>query len=146
MDKSIYLESLHRNMKLLRTSRKLSQEKLSFNLNTARTTYACYENGVVLPDLYMLDALASFYKINLETLVMRDITKGTLSRIYISGESSESSELINTFHKLSAMSKCLIMQRMQLLHEREDAFYKTHDDYSMHNASLYRTDVSDTIK
>ena len=138
MDRSTYLESLCKNMRILRTSKKLSQEKISSKLNTARTTYSSYENGLFLPDLYTLDAIASFHKINLETLVMRDITKGTLNRIYVSGESSDSSELINTFHKLSAMSKCLIMQRMQMLNEREVAFYKIHDDFSMPDTMLYK--------
>ncbi|MBE6039304.1 MAG: helix-turn-helix transcriptional regulator [Anaerofustis stercorihominis] len=138
MERSAYLEFLCKNMRLLRTSRKLTQEKISLELNTARTTYSSYENGWFLPDLYMLDALASFYKIDLETLVMRDITKGTLGRIYLSGKGSESSELINTFHKLSAMSKCLIMQRMQILHERERAFYKIHDDYTIYNDISHR--------
>ena len=77
---------LAKNLKLLRTMRGISQDELSAAIYTARTTYASYENGTKVPSLPCIDAIASFYSIQLmqeeELMETREITEEEIAGSY----------------------------------------------------------------
>ena len=69
---SIFLSS---NLKLLRKNRKFSQEEVSKLLKLTRSSYSGYENGVAEPGLENLIKLSTFYKIPLDDLLKKDLSK-----------------------------------------------------------------------
>lgn len=123
---TINLETLSRNMKYLRLSRRLSQETLSADINLTRTTYVAFENGKKAPDLQTLDALAGFYGLSFDSLVNYDLTQGLMNRIYFAKENKELAELLNDYQALSVSSKYLLVQRMDVLLDTESSLYSDH--------------------
>ncbi|MFA5573646.1 MAG: helix-turn-helix domain-containing protein [Brumimicrobium sp.] len=70
----IYLAS---NLKLLRKSRKLSQEEVANTLKLTRSSYSGYENGIAEPGIENLLKLSKFYLIPLEDLLIKDLGKSS---------------------------------------------------------------------
>ena len=100
------LEVLCKNLKLLRTVHGMNQDELAAKIYITRSTYSAYETGSKVPDIQTLDALAAIYNIGFESLVNHDLSKGLLSRIYF------------------VASKNVIMERLDVLLEREAVFYQ----------------------
>lgn len=117
------LKLLSRNLKLLRITNGLSQEKLAEMLYITRTSYTDYENCTRSPDLQTLDALSRIYSINLDALVFCDLSQGPLYQIYLNEDHRKLSVLISEYENLSISSKSLVMERMNTLLEREEIFY-----------------------
>lgn len=120
---ALNLETLQKNMKLLRTARGISQEELADAIYLARSTYSAYETGVKPVDLQTLDALSAIYNISLDSLVNYDLSKGLFHRIYLSRENESLANLLNDYQSLSVASKALIIQRLDLLLRSEEALY-----------------------
>lgn len=121
---AVSLEILNKNMRLLRTSKGISQEELAAVIHLARTTYSAYETGVKTPDLQTLDALAALYDISFDSLVNHDLSEGLLNRIYFINDNEEMIDLLNAYQSLSVSSKFLIAQRLDVLLEKEDSLYR----------------------
>lgn len=120
---AVELETLRKNIKLLRTVRGISQEELSDAIHLARTTYSAYEKGTKPIDLQTLDALSAIYNISLESLVNYDLSEGLFHRIYLMQENESLADLLNDYQGLSVASKALIVQQLDLLLKREEALY-----------------------
>lgn len=116
-------EILHKNIKLLRHSKGISQEVLSSVIHLTRTTYSSYETGTKCLDLQTIDALARLYEISFDSLVNYDLSEGLLNRIYFSDDNKETADLLNTYQSLSVPSKFLVCQRLDILMEKEEALY-----------------------
>ena len=117
--------TLHKNLKLLRTMHSISQEDLSSAIHLARSTYSAYETGAKTPDLQTLDALAALYDISFDSLVNYDLSEGLLNRIYFANDNKEAIDLLNSYQGLSVSSKFLIAQRLDVLLEKEDSLYRS---------------------
>lgn len=63
------------NIKLLRKNRKLSQEDVAKSLGLTRSSYSGYENGVAEPSLENLIRISDYYKIPLDDLIKKDLSK-----------------------------------------------------------------------
>ena len=120
---TISQEILQKNIKLLRHSKGISQEKVAAAMHLARTTYCAYEKGAKQIDMQSIDALARLYGVSFDSLVNYDLSEGLLNRIYFSEENKELAELLNTYQSLSISSKYLISQRLDVLLGREEALY-----------------------
>ncbi len=66
---------LSRNLKLLRKHRDMSQEDVAQQLEMTRSSYSGYENGVAEPSIENLVKLNTFYKIPLDDLIKKDLSK-----------------------------------------------------------------------
>ena len=64
--------SVGNNLKLIRKSKKLSQEEVATATGLTRSTYSGYENGVAQPNIESLIALSDFHKIPIDDLVKKD--------------------------------------------------------------------------
>lgn len=64
-----------KNLKLLRSRKKASQEEASQALEIPRSTYSGYENETAEPSLSTLIRIAGFYNISLDKLVKTDLSK-----------------------------------------------------------------------
>lgn len=64
-----------KNIKLLRSRKKASQEEASTALEIPRSTYSGYENETAEPSLSTLVKIAGFYNISLDKLVKTDLSK-----------------------------------------------------------------------
>ena len=64
---------LNENLKAVRKSKGLSQEELAIKLNVVRQTVSKWENGVFLPDITYLVAIADLYLISVD-----DLLRGTV--------------------------------------------------------------------
>jgi len=120
---TISQEILQKNIKLLRHSKGISQEKVAAAMHLARTTYCAYEKGAKQIDMQSIDALSRLYGVSFDSLVNYDLSEGLLNRIYFSEENKELAELLNTYQSLSISSKYLISQRLDVLLGREEALY-----------------------
>lgn len=65
------------NLKILRKTRQLSQEEVSKLLGLTRSTYSGYENGIAEPGIQNLLNISDFFKVSLDDLVRRDLSKAT---------------------------------------------------------------------
>lgn len=66
---------LSSNLKLLRKNRNFSQEEVAKKLELTRSSYSGYENGVAEPGIENLVKLSSFYRIPLDDLLKKDLSK-----------------------------------------------------------------------
>ncbi len=120
---TISQEILQKNIKLLRHSKGISQEKVAAIMHLARTTYCAYETGARQLDLQSIDALARLYDISFDSLVNYDLSEGILNRIYFSDDNKEMVDLLNAYQSLSISSKFLICQKLDALLEKEESLY-----------------------
>lgn len=118
------LRLLRKNLRLLRNIHGFSQEDLSAHICITRSTYSSYETGAKIPDLQTLDALSAIYDIGFESLISHDLSKGLLSRIYFNNNDNGLAEIINDYESLSVASKNIIIERLDILLERESVFYE----------------------
>lgn len=63
------------NLKVLRKSKGMSQEEVAKKLNTTRSSYSGYENGVAEPGIKRLLEICEFYQIPVDDLLKRDLSK-----------------------------------------------------------------------
>lgn len=114
-------------MKILRLSYGLTQTELCGKLFITRSTYCCYENGSKTPDLNTVDRLAKFYNVSFEALISKDFSDSTTRVIYIGYATEHLKEVLKKYESLSSVSKKLIMERLNILLERELIFYQEYD-------------------
>ena len=117
------LKTLSKNLKLLRTMNNISQDDLAAEIHLARSTYSTYETGVKVPDLQTIDALSAIYNIGFDSLVNNDLSEGLMHKIYFEKENKELAEVMNDYQSLSIASKKIIMERIDVILEREAIFY-----------------------
>ena len=63
------------NLKFLRKRRKKTQDDVAFALQLKRSTLNGYENAVGEPKLKKLMALADYYRVSMDDLVRKDLSK-----------------------------------------------------------------------
>lgn len=66
-----------KNLKALRLSNNLTQEKLSNILNIGRTTYTQYETGVSEPDISMLIKIADYFNVTVDYILDKEVKSNT---------------------------------------------------------------------
>ena len=74
---------LAENLKFLRKRRKKTQDDVAFALELKRSTLNGYENGIGEPKLERLIALADYYRIRIDDLVRKDLTKLPESKLRV---------------------------------------------------------------
>lgn len=116
-------ETLCKNLKYLRNTLGISQETLAAEINLARTTYTAFEKGKKAPDIQTLDALSNLYDVSFDSLVNYDLTEGMMNRIYFVDENRELAQMLNSYQALSVSSKYLILQRVNILLDKEASLY-----------------------
>lgn len=121
------LDTLRKNLKLLRMINGMSQEDLASEIYLTRSTYSAYESGSRIPDLQTLTALAALYGITLEALVNCDLSSDPVGRIYLDAENSRTAKLLNEYESLSTTSKSVVMERLKIITEREALLYGSGD-------------------
>lgn len=119
-----YLKTLCSNLKLLRTSRELSQENVATSIKLARSTYSTYESGAKSIDMQTIDSLAAFYNVSFDSLANHDLSKGIFNKIYFDDSKKSLIPLLNSYQSLSVISRNLINERLNVLLEREGIFYE----------------------
>ena len=67
------MANISKNIKRLRTSRRLTQEQLAGQLNVRRQTISSWENDKSYPDIHSLLMLGEVFDVSLDTLVKGDI-------------------------------------------------------------------------
>ena len=67
----------------LRTSRKLTQDKLAKELGIAKSTISMYENGNREPDFETLELIADYFNVNLGSLISNISTSNTSKAISV---------------------------------------------------------------
>ena len=63
------------NLKFLRKRRKKTQDDVAFALQLKRSTLNGYENGIGEPRVEKLIILADYYRIRIDELVRKDLSK-----------------------------------------------------------------------
>lgn len=117
-------EILANNIRLLRTSKNISQEDVAETILIARTTYSEFEACSRTIDMRTLDALASIHNVSLDSLLNHDLSEGVINRILFSEEHKDTAALLNSYQSLSISSKYLVSQMLDLLLDRETALYR----------------------
>ncbi len=62
------------NLKLIRKSKKKSQEEVATDLGLTRSSYSGYENGIAEPNIDTIIALSNYYNVPIDALVKKDFT------------------------------------------------------------------------
>ena len=91
-------------LKKLRQSRNLSQQKLAEEFHTSQQSIWKYENGITEPDISTLTRLANYFNVSIDYLV----TERQLS--------PSESLLIQQFRSLPAKSQALVIELVSTLH------------------------------
>ena len=66
-----FVDSMGKNIKLIRRKKNLSQEDLAFELNTAPQYIGCIERGEKVPSIKFLFRIATVLETSIEVLVTR---------------------------------------------------------------------------
>lgn len=77
--------TLGQKLKYLRTMEKFPQWQLAEILNVERSTYAYYEKGKSLPDVYKLYVLARLYELPMEFFVNEKMEMDGAEAFFASG-------------------------------------------------------------
>lgn len=110
-----------RNLRLLRTMRGLSQEKVATELHMSRSYYSSLEGGKKIPDFMTLCTLADFYEVRLDYLLGFDIAGHFMSLLSDSNYTTETAHFAERYMKLSYGAKRQVFDRIAaLLHEEEN--------------------------
>ena len=99
---------LNRNLKLLRSSMGMSQDKVASFLGISRSTYSNYEDGLREPPTDVLEKLAALVGCDLATLYEKDekVVKGQLIYSFrTEGLTNNDLEEIASFKKLVLSSQ-----------------------------------------
>lgn len=103
------------NLTVLRKNAKLSQSALSSKISICRSTYSQYEQGDRLPDVNTLYSLCSFYHVNMDTLVNKDV-QTVLQEYFLYQEyTREETKLLALYTALSDFSKGRLIEHAEIL-------------------------------
>lgn len=71
------MKMIAKNIKHLRTLKKLSQEEIADDLKVTRSRIGSYEEGRSAPNIDMLIKLSNYFKLPIDILLRNDLTKAT---------------------------------------------------------------------
>lgn len=115
----ISLSYLGNNLKLLRTTRNISQSDMAEVLGLTRSSYAQYELGNRMPDARILYEISRFFSFDMELLFEQNQSK-FLSEISFAVIHSESDErLMENYHLMSPFSKGRLLEFSEKLVESD---------------------------
>lgn len=60
-----------KNLKFLRESKKLDQQKVADDLKVPRPTYTCWENGIRTPKVDQIQEIANYFNVDID-IISRD--------------------------------------------------------------------------
>ena len=106
------------NLKLLRSAFGYTQAEVAEELHICRSTYTLYELGKKLPSTDMLVDLARFYNIRLDIL-FDSRTNYYIQRVFAQ-EKRELAHLVETYFKLSPHAQGKLVERADVLLEKEN--------------------------
>ena len=69
------------NIKYLRAKKKLSQNQLAVQLRLTRNQINSYENGNAQPSIEVLQKLAAYFEVNIDTLISIHLNKSTFENL-----------------------------------------------------------------
>ncbi len=69
------------NIKYLRAKKKLSQNQLAVQLRLTRNQINSYENGNAQPSIEVLQKLAAYFEVNIDTLISIHLNKSTFKNL-----------------------------------------------------------------
>ncbi len=101
----------HTRLKELRESKNLTQKQLAEILNISRSSLSSYEVGTREPDFSMLMQIATFFNVNLDSLLSYNANPTTVSSEY----SSINPDLYNDIESLSEESRNELHKYINLL-------------------------------
>lgn len=115
----ISLAYLGKNLRLLRTSRDISQSDMAESLGLTRSSYAQYELGNRMPDARILYEIARFFSFDMELLFETDQAK-FLSEISCAVIHSDKDEkLLENYRLMSPFSKGRLLEFSEKLVESD---------------------------
>ena len=102
-------------LKKLRQSRNLSQQKLAEEFHTSQQSIWKYENGITEPDISTLTRLANYFNVSIDYLVGNSDTPEKADLITEKQLSPSESLLIQQFRSLPAKSQALVIELVSRL-------------------------------
>lgn len=107
------------NLKALRLSRMLNQDKVAEAIHVSRSTYSQYERGTRQPNVDMLYAIAKFYGVRVDALFNYNGHRFISDVNFYTAITDQERRLVDTFGRLSELSKGKLLERADVL-EAED--------------------------
>ena len=102
-------------LKKLRQSRNLSQQKLAEEFHTSQQSIWKYENGISEPDICTLTRLANYFNVSVDYLVGNSDTPEKADLITEKQLSATESLLVQRFRSLPAKTQTLILELIATL-------------------------------
>ena len=106
-----------RNLRILRTSKCLSQEKTSEMIGVARASYAAYELGKRVPDAEILFKIASRFGISVDDLFEEDKYRFLSCLERSDFYDDVLAELVASYRSLSTFARGMLLERAAWLIE-----------------------------
>ena len=97
-----------KNLKNLRTSKKLSQQKLADILHVSQQSIYKYENGITSPDLETLTNMANFFVTSIDYLIGNTNVLRKIEEVTPHDLNHDESILIENYRQLPQNYKTLI--------------------------------------
>lgn len=94
-----------KNLKLLRTNRGISQQKLAEAINTSQQSINKYENHNVEPDIATLTLLAEYFNTSVDYLIGNTDINHIIENVEPFELNTDESDLINNYRKLTGAEK-----------------------------------------
>lgn len=109
-------------LKYLRESHKFTQQQVGTYLNISKQGYAHYENGTRVPDIYMLNQLATLYGIALDIMLSPTATEEALSGIVAEEAPEEQAPAPQKQRELSRREETLLQLFSELSADEKEDF------------------------
>lgn len=107
------------NIRCLRTIYGYTQTEVADSLHICRSTYALFENGKTVPGTDTIFDLADFYQVRIEALLQSDADMALSQLMLSKKENGPILKLIDTYYRLSPHGQGKLMERAEMLLERE---------------------------
>ena len=103
------------NLRLLRESHKLSQQKLADQFDLAQSQIQSYETGAYEPDITALKAFADFFDTSVDYLIGRTDIRRNIEPVDDNGLNAAEKELLESFRNLLPNQKKSLSMFMDTL-------------------------------
>ena len=116
----VLLKNQLKNLKLLRTEKGVSQQKVADAISSNQQSIHRYENGDYQPDIETLIALADYFNTSIDYIVGRTDIRNRIEKVEKYALNKEESKLIDSFRQFSPEYKKYQTLMMEALTEIRD--------------------------
>lgn len=107
-----------KNLKLLRTQKNLSQQKLADILHISQQSVYKYENDITSPDIETLTSMADFFETSVDYIIGHSQIPDVIEEKKECALNADEEELVRLYRTLSAKQRNVVLKVMESYNDK----------------------------